>query len=115
MKFGQLIEHNMWNIFLKKSYTKYGGETILRLFSKRAKLSVSLDHLSKQSFEHFVVIVYKVVDYQNLLLLSYRPLAFSLHKVFLEKKKKSGTIHPTSFSAWFLKKNISLAIFYNLP
>ena len=28
MKFGQLIEYNMRNIFLKKSYTKYGGETI---------------------------------------------------------------------------------------
>ena len=25
MKLGQLIEHNMINIFLKKSYTKYGG------------------------------------------------------------------------------------------
>ena len=28
MKFGQLLEYNMTNIFLKKSYTKYGGETI---------------------------------------------------------------------------------------
>ena len=25
MKFGQLIEHNMRNIFLEKSYTKCGG------------------------------------------------------------------------------------------
>ena len=28
MKFGQLIEYKMRNIFLEKSYTKYGGETI---------------------------------------------------------------------------------------
>ena len=28
MKFRQLIEHNMRNIFLEKSYTKCGGETI---------------------------------------------------------------------------------------
>ena len=28
MKFGQLIEHNMWNIFLEKSDTKCSGETI---------------------------------------------------------------------------------------
>ena len=28
MKFGQLIEYNMWNIFVEKSYTKCGGETI---------------------------------------------------------------------------------------
>ena len=25
MKFGQLVEYNMKNIFLEKSYTKYGG------------------------------------------------------------------------------------------
>ena len=28
MKFNQLIEYNMRNIFLEKSYMKYGGETI---------------------------------------------------------------------------------------
>ena len=47
MKFGQLIEHNMRNIFFEKPYTKYSGcsgETIPRPFSKRAKLSISLDH-----------------------------------------------------------------------
>ena len=27
MKFGQLIEYNMKNIFLEESYTKYSGET----------------------------------------------------------------------------------------
>ena len=35
MKFGQLIKHNMKNIFLEKSYTKCGGETIPRPFSKK--------------------------------------------------------------------------------
>ena len=30
MKFGQLVEYNMKNIFVEKSYTKYAGETILR-------------------------------------------------------------------------------------
>ena len=34
MKFGQLIEYNSRNIFLEKSYTKWGGETILLLFDK---------------------------------------------------------------------------------
>ena len=43
MKFCQLIEHNMRNIFLEKSYTKCGGETIPRLFSKKSKLSIALD------------------------------------------------------------------------
>ena len=34
MNFGQLIEFNMRNIFLEKSYTKWSGETIPRSFSK---------------------------------------------------------------------------------
>ena len=34
MKFGQLLEHNMSNIFVKKSYTKCAGETVPRRLSK---------------------------------------------------------------------------------
>ena len=34
MKFGQLIEYSMRNIFLKKSHTESGGETIPRPFKK---------------------------------------------------------------------------------
>ena len=43
MKLGQLIEYNLRNIFLEKSYTKCGGETIPRPFSKKSKLSISVD------------------------------------------------------------------------
>ena len=43
MKFGQLIEYNMKNIFLKKSYTEFGGETSPRPFSEKSKQSISLD------------------------------------------------------------------------
>ena len=43
MKFGQLIEYDMRKNFLEKSYTMYGGETIPRPFSKKSKLSLSLD------------------------------------------------------------------------
>ena len=35
MKFGQLLENNMKNIFLEKLYTKCGGETITKPFSKK--------------------------------------------------------------------------------
>ena len=42
MKFGQVIEYNMKNIFLEKSHTKCGGETIPRPFSKKSILSISL-------------------------------------------------------------------------
>ena len=43
MKFGQLIEYNLGNILLEKSYTECSEETILRSFSKKQKLSISLD------------------------------------------------------------------------
>ena len=35
MKFGQLIEYNMRNIFLEKSYSKCGGETSPEPFSEK--------------------------------------------------------------------------------
>ena len=43
IKFGQLIEYDMRNTFLKKSYAKYGEETIPRPFSKKPKLSIFTD------------------------------------------------------------------------
>ena len=47
IKFGQLIECKMRNIFLEKSYTNEGGETNSRPFSKKSKLSFSLDQQYK--------------------------------------------------------------------
>ena len=38
MKFGQLIEHAMRNIFVEKSYTKRARETIARPLSKKIKI-----------------------------------------------------------------------------
>ena len=35
-KFGQLIKYNMRNIFLQKSYSNFGGETIPKTSSKRS-------------------------------------------------------------------------------
>ena len=43
MQFGQLIESNMRNIFIEKSYTECAGETIPRPLSNKSKLSISLD------------------------------------------------------------------------
>ena len=43
MKFGQLINYNMRIIFIDKSYIKCGGESSLRPFSEKLKLSISLD------------------------------------------------------------------------
>ena len=47
MKFGQLIEYDIRNIFVEKSYTRCAGETIPRPLSKKLKLSISLDQQCK--------------------------------------------------------------------
>ena len=47
MKLSQLIECNMRTVFLEKSFSKCGEETISRPFSKKSKLSISLDKYSK--------------------------------------------------------------------
>ena len=43
MKFGQLIEYNMRNIFREKSYRKCDEETNPRPFSEKVKLRIYLD------------------------------------------------------------------------
>ena len=55
MKFGQLIECYMKNTFLEKSYIKYGGETSLRTFSEKLKLSLYLDQYSKVLYSLFLL------------------------------------------------------------
>ena len=57
--------------------------------------------------------VYQVKDSQNILKLSCRPLALTSYKAFI-KNKRSGISLSVSISALFLKKNISLVIFYYL-
>ena len=43
MKFGQLAKYNMRNIVFEKSFTKCGSGTILKPFSKKSKLGLSLE------------------------------------------------------------------------
>ena len=40
MKYGHLIEYDTTNFFLEKSYTKCGGETIPRPYSKKVKIEL---------------------------------------------------------------------------
>ena len=75
MKFGQLIEYNLRNIIVEKSYTKCAAETILTPLSKISKLSISLDQQCRVLNSLFLV-------YANLRAIetvksSCRPLAFT--------------------------------------
>ena len=81
IKFGQLIDYNMRNIFTKKWYTKFGGETSLKPFSVKLKLSISLDQQSKVSYSLFLLHA-KLRGYQNILKLNCRILAFISYQVF---------------------------------
>ena len=49
MTFGQLIQRNMKYVFFEKSYTKCDGDTIPKSFSRKSKLSISLDQHSEVS------------------------------------------------------------------
>ena len=103
MKFDQLIECNMRNIFPEKPYTKCGEEVSPRLFYKKSKFSIPLDQLSEMLWRLFLL--YGQVDvYQNILKLRWWPLAFTLCKVFLKHKKRSRTSLPTSFLHGFWRK-----------
>ena len=113
MKLAQLIGYNMRNIFVEKWYTKCGREAIPWPFSKKWKLSISLDQYSKV-FLYFVLVVCHVEDYWKWLKLSCISFAVTSYKAFLKNKKRSETSLPDLFSAWFLKKNISAVILYSL-
>ena len=76
MKFSQLTDYAMRKIFLKKSYTKCGGEPSPRPFSEKWKLNVSLDQLSKV-FLQFAFVVCQAEGYGKILKLICRPLAFT--------------------------------------
>ena len=55
MKPGKLIQYNLRNIFLEKSYTKCDGETIPRPFSKISNVRTFLDHYSKVLYILFLL------------------------------------------------------------
>ena len=66
MKFGQLIEYKMRNIFLEKSGTKCCGETYSRPFSTKPNLSISLDRQPEVLYSLFLFYV-QVKDSKNIL------------------------------------------------
>ena len=69
MKFGQLIECNVRNIFLQKVFTKCDGKTSPRPFSK----TIKIEHISGSivnSFIQFAFVVWQAEGQQNILKLS---------------------------------------------
>ena len=75
-KYGELIEFNMRNIFLEKSYTKCDRES----FSEKLKLSISLNQQSKVLQSLFSL--YAKLRAIETLNLSCRPLSLPHIKLF---------------------------------
>ena len=79
MKPGQLIEYTLTNIISEKSCTKCGGEIIRWPFSKKSKLSMSLDQYSKVLHILFLFSKLRNIEIDW-------PLAFTSYKAFLKKR-----------------------------
>ena len=52
----------MANTSVEKSYAKCGGETILRPFFKKSKLSISLDQLSKVLYNFLLYATLRLIQ-----------------------------------------------------
>ena len=107
MNLGQLIEDNMQNILLEKSYTKCAGKLVPDPFKK-----IKTEHISELTVWNFVFIVYSSWCLPKILKLRCWPLAFTMYNTSFLKKKKPRTNLPISFSAWFFEVNISHPTFH---
>ena len=111
MKFVQLIEYNMKKLFLEKLNTKCGREASPWPFYKKSKLRISLDQQSEMLYSLFFFEwpsggVPKYIKTKVL------TICFDHIESFLKYEKRSWTSFPTSYSAWFLNKNISHITLY---
>ena len=119
IKFDQLIDYDMRNIFLEKSYAKYGGKASLRLFDIKSKLIISLEQQSEMIRNLFLFSV-QVEVCQNILKLRCLPLAFILNKSFYRKQKEVWNqsphlIFPMIFGEKYLSRFILLTDQISLP
>ena len=99
----------MRNIFLKNN----SQDVVKKLFPDPFLKNQNWAYLLIKSLKFDVVCFYCVTikGYRNMLKL--RADHFTL-KAFSKKWKSSGISLPASFSAWLMKKNVSLPVFYQL-
>ena len=110
MTFGQLIEYNMRSIFIENHSKNVMKKLAPDRFIKNRNWAYLW--INSLMFYKFVIIIYHVDGYQNILKLSCRPIGITSYKACFFKKKRCETSLHTSFSAYFfLKKYLSC---YNL-
>ena len=105
LKFVQLIQYDMKNIFLH--HTECGGEASPRSFQKKSKLSISLNQQSEILYSLHLLYV-QVEVYQHISKLRCWPPSH----LYFEKQKEVWNCLPASLSAWVLKKKKFLTLYF---
>ena len=105
MKFGQLMEYNMRNIFLQNSCRRYDRE-----ISSRPYFILKLYMGQKQ----VISTLFQSSTWTNRKNKQYRTLDFRFRDMLNSDfmKKRSETSFCTTFCVWCFKKNASHVIFY---
>ena len=103
MKFGQLIQYNIKNVFLEKSHTKCDGETMPDPFLKNQNWA----YIWINSVKFYTVCFYCKSSWRlsKYIETKLQTTCFYLIQSFFINHKVWN-----SFSAWFLSKNIYLVI-----
>ena len=95
-----------------KSYAKWVNKLFLDPFLKNQNWTYLW--VNSQSKVLYSLFSLQNDGYRNILKVNCKTLAFTSCKAFLTNKERFETRLPASFSAWFLKKNTFLVIFYDL-
>ena len=109
MKIGQLIDCNINNVFLEKSCTTCGRETIPRLFSKKIKIWHTSGSIVRSCIQ-FVLVVSQVEGHQNILKVRRRPLTFTSYKGLCKTKTGLERVSLPHFLHDFEEKYFSCCV-----
>ena len=95
MKYGQLAEYNIRNIFIEKPYVECGGKACPRKACSFQNIKV--EHISQWTVWIFILFVYCMYYRKAIeiwLKLRWKPLAFASYKVSLKRQKEVWNYSP---------------------
>ena len=101
-------------LFWRYRFLSWIFDHVEKRFDSKEKVNFNFYDVTTWLTNNFVFIVRQVEDCWNILTLSWKPLAFTSNKVFLNNKVGYGTSLPALFLTWFLKKKIYRVMFYCL-
>ena len=113
MKFGQLIEYNMNNVFLQKSCTNYGGESNSRTFLWKVKI----EHISWSTIWNIIKFVFIALSCWDLpICIKTADHLLSPHiKLFQKTKRGLTLVSVPHFFHEFRRKVFFTFYFHNWP